>query len=606
VEQASTQNSRTTVDALSGTLVSDPETTIHTSRPAGLSADSTLSSTRPSGPASRGLPRISVVLGGSLSDRIGLPVVDESSDDRDIEVLSTLGEGGMGRVFLARQHSLDREVAIKTVRDTASETERAALLSEGAITGHLEHPGIVPVHALGVDGEGRPVLVMKRVEGVEWAALLHDPKHPVWEGRAGKGADRLDDHLEILLQVCDAVHFAHSRGIVHRDIKPQNVFIGRYREVYLGDWGLAVRADREPRSAALCGTPAFMAPEMARGDRVDSRTDIYLLGATLHRILTGKSRHGGDNVRAAVSSALDSTPVDYPTSVPDELAVIANRATSRDPADRHANVAEMRHAIADYLRHKGSIALGQSARERLAKLRELSSDAAALRDPSRQDEIDLVLAEARFALREALNIWSENPVARQVAIDLEEVLAARRTRAADLERLADELDPTVARRQRTISTAALAAIGVGLSVASFAFDRGTVTPLEIFRESFGPLALAIVMVTALRKQLLRTLVNRRVVAATFTAIGGVTVNRALGLLAGMSTSHILMHDSLLIAAIAFASAALLFRWLAWLGAVMLSGAIVAAVAPAHAMHAFSLASGVGLVVSVWFVWQTKR
>ncbi len=247
---------------LAGTVASSPEATIHASQTA------TLASARSPGVSSRELPRISIALRGSLSDHA--PRLASSNDDRDIEVLSTLGEGGMGRVFLARQHSLDREVAIKTVRDDASESDRSALLSEGAITGHLEHPGIVPVHALGVDREGRPVLVMKRVEGVEWATLLEDDDHPFWESRVGSRAERLDDHLEILLQVCDAAHFAHSRGIVHRDIKPQNVFIGRYREVYLGDWGLALHAEREQRSGALCGTPAFMAPEMARGDRVDA------------------------------------------------------------------------------------------------------------------------------------------------------------------------------------------------------------------------------------------------------------------------------------------------------------------------------------------------
>ena len=97
------------------------------------------------------------------------------------------------------------------------------------------------------------MLVMKRVEGVEWGALLDDPDHAVWEGRGRRAADRLDDHVEILIQVCNAAHFAHSRGIIHRDIKPQNVFIGRYGEVYLGDWGLAIRADLGVVSTVLSG-----------------------------------------------------------------------------------------------------------------------------------------------------------------------------------------------------------------------------------------------------------------------------------------------------------------------------------------------------------------
>src|SRR5207248_5943633 len=107
---------------------------------------------------------------------------------------------------------------------------------------------------------------------------------PVWRDRGSAPGDRLGAHLEILMQVCNAAHFAHSRGIVHRDIKPQNVFIGRYGEVYLGDWGLAVRVEPRSQTRALCGTPAYMAPEMVVGGEVDARTDVYLLGATLHQI----------------------------------------------------------------------------------------------------------------------------------------------------------------------------------------------------------------------------------------------------------------------------------------------------------------------------------
>jgi len=600
VDAAKTVNPSAGTPPLDGTVASSPEATIHASR------SPTLASARSPEASSRELPRISIALRGSLSGGGESAATGNMHDDRDIEVLSTLGEGGMGRVFLARQHSLHRDVAIKTVRDEASESERAALVSEGAITGHLEHPGIIPVHALGVDREGRPVLVMKRIEGVEWAALLDDDDHPFWRSRTGARRERLDEHLEILLQVCDAADFAHSRGIVHRDIKPQNVFIGRYREVYLGDWGLALHAAGEQPTSALCGTPAFMAPEMARGDRVDARTDVYLLGATLHRILTGEPRHIGANVRAAVASALESAPVDYPPDVPAELAAIANLATSRDPADRPASAGALRESIADYLRHKGSIALAQSARDRMATLRALTSEGAMLRSAARQHEIDLVIAEVRFALREALNEWSENPAAVRAARELEEILAARRGRVAELERLADELDPAVSRRQRTIASVAVAAIGVALSVSSFVFSQGEVSPREILGQSFAPLAIAVVMLGLFRRQLLQNLVNRRAVVVALTAIAGITVNRAFGLLAGTKTSDILAHDSLLVAALACASAALLFRWFVWPAVIMVASAVACEALPAEAMHAFSLASGASLLVAVWFVRRTER
>jgi hypothetical protein len=131
----------------------DPDATIRL-EPGHLpkAAQTLVSAVSPSTTA-RELPRISVELRGTLSGASTEKAV-AASDGRDLEVIRTLGEGGMGRVFLARQHSLDRDVAVKTVRDGASERERTALLAEGAITGHLEHPAVIPVHALGVDPEG--------------------------------------------------------------------------------------------------------------------------------------------------------------------------------------------------------------------------------------------------------------------------------------------------------------------------------------------------------------------------------------------------------------------------------------------------------------------
>jgi eukaryotic-like serine/threonine-protein kinase len=141
----------------------------------------------------RELPRISVDLRPP-----GAPVLVGAAAP-DLEVSHLLGQGGMGRVFLARQRSLERDVAIKTGREGASSAELLAILREGVITGRLEHPAIVPVHALGADVDGRPVMVMKRIEGVAWDTLFRDPSHPGWEGWGGDPGDRLAGHLQILL-----------------------------------------------------------------------------------------------------------------------------------------------------------------------------------------------------------------------------------------------------------------------------------------------------------------------------------------------------------------------------------------------------------------------
>jgi len=193
-----------------------------------------------------------------------------------------------------------------------------------------------------------------------------------------------------------------------------------------------------------------MAPEMAVGGPVDARTDVYLLGAALHRVLTGKSRHAGTTIRAAIYSAITSEPVEYPPSVPAALGAAANAATAPDPAHRTSTAAELRERISDYLRHKGSVALARSATERLGKLRSLAAEGPASGEAGAR-ELDRVAAEASFALREALEAWPENPDALAATAELEALLEARRARAAELERLAGDLDPSVARRQRALA-----------------------------------------------------------------------------------------------------------------------------------------------------------
>jgi serine/threonine protein kinase len=351
----------------------------------------------------------------------------------DLEVLALLGEGGMGRVELARQKSLGRDVAIKTVRrDVVGAESTAALLTEARHAGRLEHPNIVPVHALARTADGHPVMVMKRVEGVAWRDLLQDPKHPFWARHAG---DPLELHLDVFQQVCNAVHFAHSRGLVHRDVKPANVMLGEYGEVYLVDWGLAVEVGKAQGAAAgaLVGTPAYMAPEMLDGSApTGPLTDVYLLGATLHEALTGQRRHAGQDVRAVLASAAESAPVAYGESVPAELGAICNRATARAPADRFPSALALRDAVVEFRRHRGSLELAHEADRVFAAL-----TATALPE----DEVRRAVAEARLGYQQALRIWKDNGHARRALADLLSWMAdfelSRRNRGAAASLLAD-------------------------------------------------------------------------------------------------------------------------------------------------------------------------
>lgn len=304
------------------------------------------------GPASDGaqasldepLPRISLgpAEGGALE------AAAEASQP-DLTLVRTLGEGGMGRVHLARQRSLDREVAVKGLKRGATSRVAVALVREARTTGALEHPGVIPVHALGLDERGWPVLVMKRVDGAPWCDLLGDPSHALWSTRGDD--EPLWSNLEILLRVCETVQFAHSRGVLHLDIKPENVMVGAFGEVYLVDWGIARRMDEgeDADVAGIVGTPAYMAPEMVIGSELSPRTDVYLLGATLHQVLTGRARHHGTDLQSVLLAAAVSDRVGYSADVPAPLADLCNRATARDPEGRPADAGAFRQEVLRFI-----------------------------------------------------------------------------------------------------------------------------------------------------------------------------------------------------------------------------------------------------------------
>jgi eukaryotic-like serine/threonine-protein kinase len=297
--------------------------------------------------------------------------------------LGLVARGGMGSVRRALDRLLGRHVAVKLLHDAISDRPDLVrrFVLEAQITGALEHPNIVPVHLLGKGGDGLPCFSMKLVEGRTLRAEILDEAGLPWP------SGRLDHLVQVLLKVCDAVAFAHSRGVVHCDIKPENIMVGEFGQVYLMDWGVARvinpaafgRDDVlppeqliEPRSGAgrahIYGTPAYMAPEQAIGlhDAIDERTDVYLLGAVLYEVLTGKAPHAGDTVMAVVWQAASGTVVPPRERVPhldlpEGLCRTAMKALAARPSDRHANVVEFRAEIERHLR-----GLDRFPRERFA------------------------------------------------------------------------------------------------------------------------------------------------------------------------------------------------------------------------------------------------
>lgn len=559
----------------------------------------------------RGLPALT--LGGSA----------------DLRPIRTLGEGGMGRVLLANQGSLDREVAVKSAL-RADRQAADALVLEGVITGKLEHPNIPPVHQLGRDADGNPILVMKRIEGARWSELLADRKHPVRDDNPLFLRDEASAHLEILTQVSNAAHYAHSRGVFHRDIKPDNVMIGRFGEVYLIDWGVAWSESIHGRietERSIVGSAAYMAPELVRGERPDARTDVYLLGATLHQVLTGRYRHEADTASDALRLAAVSAPFTYGDDVPAELAALCNRATSARREDRPESAFELVQAIRTHLTHRESIALTQRASELLASLAG-DTDAVAV---SRR------AAECRFAVDEALRRWPENEDAKGVRARLfafliehhlrEESLAAARALASelgpdgasfeqqitDLERrltqrkhleqraLAEEreADLTSGQRVREWFLAFMVLVVVARTVYRIQrpLDRLSThaqfaSLLEIALFLFVP---PILGATFASRRLARTTAGRSVLSTVAIVGLALILHRALGVLYQPHLLSMLVGDCLLMATGFSVAAVRQGRWLLWGAVVSALGGLALMIEKRHPATVLNVTAFCGVV-----------
>jgi serine/threonine protein kinase/WD40 repeat protein len=278
--------------------------------------------------------------------------VDDDAPEYDI--LGQLGAGNMGIVYHARQLSLNRELAIKTLKPNSGQTQhdQAMFVSEAVVTANLVHPNIVPIHDLGRTHDGKLFYSMKKVTGVSWNEILRERT--------------LEDNLDIFMKLCDAVAYAHSRGVINRDLKPENVVVGNYGEVVVLDWGLAITTDLfEKRRSVLvdfrggAGTPVYMAPELLDDDlsRVGPHSDIYLLGAILFEILEGFPPHllrstwqmtePGEQFNA-VYRAVMYNEIEADVVQRGELMQIARKALSTEPTSRFPSVESLQNAIREY------------------------------------------------------------------------------------------------------------------------------------------------------------------------------------------------------------------------------------------------------------------
>ncbi|MBK8097699.1 MAG: SUMF1/EgtB/PvdO family nonheme iron enzyme [Planctomycetes bacterium] len=305
-------------------------------------------------------------------------------DGTRFQRLDRIGAGGMGEVWSARDDDLQREFALKQIgnKDGGAEAMHGPegqlrFVAEAQTLGQLQHPGIPPLHELGVQPDGRLYFAMARVHGQPLTSLLGQ--------RANWPLRRV---LAIVQSVCETMAYAHGKNVIHRDLKPDNVMVGEFGEVYVIDWGLArafghpdpnaavVRTVRTPspngapatpaaatvaadeagltRHGTIVGTPNFMAPEQAAGDiaAVDKRSDIYSVGAMLYQLITGTLPYGEgkpDPIVAAVCKGPPKPVGSLAPNTPKDLLAICERAMARDPADRYPTMQDLATDLRHYL-----------------------------------------------------------------------------------------------------------------------------------------------------------------------------------------------------------------------------------------------------------------
>ncbi|MCB9753621.1 MAG: serine/threonine protein kinase [Myxococcales bacterium] len=552
----------------------------------------------------------------------------------DLELGAVLGEGGMGRVLAAQQCALRREVAVKLLRAGEETPARVdALLGEALTMGRLEHPNIVPVYALGQTESRAPLLVMRRISGVTWRALMQDPAHAFFGERA-RDRDRLGAHLEVLARLCDAVDYAHSCGVIHRDIKPDNVMLGEFGEVYLVDWGIALDAAVETGAPdVLVGTPAYMAPEMTRGDsrRVDARTDVYLLGACLYELLSGEPPHSGATLLDVLRAAQRTSPLTLPPSVPDELAAIVQRATAPAPEERFASARALRRALTRFQEHRSSLEISAAARERLERLRALASAVTPSAQREQGDELQACCNECLFGFRLALREWPGNADARgglraclevmlRVELTRRDLEAARRLLAQldgpreALREQVEVLADAIARERADVEEMQAMRRDLDLGrdarararVFAFACACGLAVTAAIWiaRARGGDVTLSHAMMIALagalvvayagviwwwRRRVLSTLINRRLVLLMGFVLFALVLSRAVGLLLDTPAPTMLAGDLLQSGCLVIASALVVHRALLLPGVAFILGAYAVALWPRWHFELFNTA-----------------
>jgi serine/threonine-protein kinase len=367
----------------------------------------------------------------ALEEEPELPELKQGSAKYAVHEL--IGEGGMGRVYLARDSDLKRPVALKMARRTDGEAV-ARFVGEAQVMAQLHHPGIVPVHELGLTEQGKPYYTMPVVRGRTLEGVL---------GRVCAGEEKachewsLTRLVQVFLQACAAVGYAHAKGVIHRDLKPANVMVGKHGEVQVLDWGLSkvvreggvatdLAANRRTELGMVMGSPAYMSPEQATGRAADQRVDVHGLGAILYEMLTLRAPFEGESAtevldRVAREDVRPAREVAGGREVPEALERACLKALSKSAADRQQSVEELAAEVQLWLeaatdrarRRELADAKAAEGRALLEEYRRVKAEVARLEDESK--------AKAR-----ARKTWEPYEAKQQVFAAQDEAAAARR------------------------------------------------------------------------------------------------------------------------------------------------------------------------------------
>lgn len=270
-----------------------------------------------------------------------------------------IGSGGQAVVYSGVQTALQRDVAVKSLRKEHlnNAARREEFIYEARLTAALDHPAIIPIYNLCSDSDGGLFLSMKKLNGISLKSYLLTTV----ERYQNSGFENFDEEtalanrLDILLKVCQAIEYVHSKKIIHCDLKPENIMLGEFGEVYVMDWGIARKFDRNDNdNGKIMGTPRYTSPENLNGHPCDNRSDIYSLGVILFEIVTLSPAFSGDTAQEIVSKVKNAgfNPLKhrFNTDIPLDLHTIIRKACAADPRERYQTVADFSGDIRNFMR----------------------------------------------------------------------------------------------------------------------------------------------------------------------------------------------------------------------------------------------------------------